>query len=218
MSPIVISPHLDDAVLSVGQWLATQDDVQVVTVFAGAPPDPQYLGDYDRLHGGATSSRAAMLERQAEDRAACALLGVEPVHLGFYDCQYNARYNNHEAEIVEMLARLCAGASHVLAPLGVGHPDHLLLSRLAREACTTRTSMWLYEDLPNVPLARQEQVDEARDAITYQGWSGAERILLAGDDDESLWRKVRALGCYRSQIDGITTTMLTAEAVWEISR
>lgn len=34
---LVVSPHLDDAVLSCGCWLASRPGAAVVTVFAGRP-------------------------------------------------------------------------------------------------------------------------------------------------------------------------------------
>jgi hypothetical protein len=48
---LVISPHLDDAILSAGQFLVGRPHVTVATVFAGTPPTTDVLTSYDRSCG-----------------------------------------------------------------------------------------------------------------------------------------------------------------------
>ena len=67
---IVVSAHLDDAVLSC--YSALGPSTSVVTVFAGLPPE-SVLSSWD-AEGGATSSRERMAERREEDRRALARL------------------------------------------------------------------------------------------------------------------------------------------------
>ena len=50
---VVLSPHLDDAVLSVGRFLAASPGTVVITVFAGIPGGLG-LTRYDRSCGFAT--------------------------------------------------------------------------------------------------------------------------------------------------------------------
>ncbi len=78
---VVVSPHLDDAVLGCGQLLAAHPGGVVVTITARTPdayPDP--VGDWDAL-GGFGPGDDVMAARRAEDVAALAVLGATPVWL-----------------------------------------------------------------------------------------------------------------------------------------
>ena len=83
----VVSPHFDDAVLSCGHLLAMAGGTKVVTVFtAGQSP---VLLPWDRAAGFARGDDV-MAARAAEDRAALALVGATPHHMGFHDSLYRA--------------------------------------------------------------------------------------------------------------------------------
>ena len=71
---VILSPHLDDAVLSCWHLLSGPGDVSVINVFAGSPPPGSGASWWDRL-SGATDSAARMAERLAEDREAFAIAG-----------------------------------------------------------------------------------------------------------------------------------------------
>lgn len=90
---VVVSPHLDDAVLSTGALvahLAGKCPVTVLTVFteAGEPPAwglaaRQHLRDL-----GVTDAEALFEERRAEDIAVLEEMHVESVHLGLRDALF----------------------------------------------------------------------------------------------------------------------------------
>ncbi|MFI6536935.1 PIG-L deacetylase family protein [Nonomuraea sp. NPDC050547] len=96
---LVVSAHLDDAVLSRGGTIAALGAqgarVVVVTVFAGCAGDP--MPAYaERYHGWwrkacpaiGDSAADGMRLRREEDQRACAVLGAEPVHLDFLEALY----------------------------------------------------------------------------------------------------------------------------------
>ncbi|MBN6051720.1 PIG-L family deacetylase, partial [Nonomuraea sp. RK-328] len=103
---LVVSAHLDDAVLSWGGTIAalTRRGVRVVvvTVFAGCGGDPmppfaelyhtwwrQAGTDAEALVGAAADTAAGgMRLRRREDARACAALGAEAAHLDFVDALY----------------------------------------------------------------------------------------------------------------------------------
>ena len=60
---VVVSPHLDDAVLSCGGRLA-DEPAHVITMFAGIPDDVGALPMWDRVTG-ATSSHHRVVDRLA---------------------------------------------------------------------------------------------------------------------------------------------------------
>ena len=82
---VVVSPHLDDAVLSCWSLIDSFEDVAVVTVFTAAPP-PGFVSDWDRDTGVDSATR--MAQRTAENRAALAVAGREPVDVGLLECEY----------------------------------------------------------------------------------------------------------------------------------
>ena len=74
----MLSPHLDDAVLSAWSVLTEARDVVVVNVFAGVP-EARPVPRWDRL-AGADDCRSHMKARLAEDRAALALVEAAAPH------------------------------------------------------------------------------------------------------------------------------------------
>ena len=84
----VLSPHLDDAILSLGAAISgARGDVRVVTVFAGDPDSTLAAGEWDSRAGFRTVGEAARARRE-EDALACADVGARPVWLPFVDDQY----------------------------------------------------------------------------------------------------------------------------------
>ena len=85
---VIVSPHLDDAVLSCGGFMAVHPGVTVITVFGGNPeqyPVPQRLWD---TQSGFDPDDDVMEARRAEDRAALGVLDATPMHLGYVEHSY----------------------------------------------------------------------------------------------------------------------------------
>jgi LmbE family N-acetylglucosaminyl deacetylase len=162
-SPLVIlSPHLDDAVLSCWHLLDGPDDVRVVNVFAGKPPRDAAAGWWDELSGRHDSGQAVD-ERVAEDRAALALAGREPLNLDFLDRQYT-RCDQPLAPVVRALRAALAPGAVVLAPCALGpalyapiarkaraepHPDHVAVRSAALALRSEGLAVALYADFPH---------------------------------------------------------------------
>ena len=147
MGTTILSPHPDDAVLSLWHVLAGPGEVSVVNVFAGEPEVTE-LGWWDVSTGAADpQSRAA--ERLAEDREALALAGREPVNLGFVDFQYR-RGDLALETVVEAIAE-AAPEGALLAPATVveDHPDHSLAREAALALRERGREVSLYADLPH---------------------------------------------------------------------
>ncbi len=83
---VILSPHLDDAALSLGATIAYASEVglavTVLTVLAGDPDSEEPAGTWDTICGFATAGEAARV-RRAEDANACEILGAEPMWLPF---------------------------------------------------------------------------------------------------------------------------------------
>lgn len=219
---IVLSPHLDDAVLSCGALLATRPGTRVVTVFAGTPPDPDVLTDWDG-RCGFRSAAEAMQARREEDRRALERLLAVPVHLDFLDAQYGA--TPREDRLRDALARLLAedDAPEVLLPMGLFHSDHLLVHRAARaavDAVPGRVAV-AWEDVPyrhKPGLLQQRLAALAAEGIEATPWSTADD----GRDPRAARAKHEALAAYATQLPGLgpngIADALRPERCWQLRR
>jgi LmbE family N-acetylglucosaminyl deacetylase len=143
MTVAVLSPHLDDAVLSAWSALRGEAAATVVNVCTGLPP-PGAVARWDRLTG-ATDSHDRMKERVEEDRAALALAGVESVALGFLDEQYRLGPLDQD-ELVAAIGSAVGAATELWAPAGIGgRGDHVQVRDAAR---ALGTPLRLYAELP----------------------------------------------------------------------
>ncbi|HXF98348.1 MAG TPA: PIG-L family deacetylase [Gaiellaceae bacterium] len=191
----IVSPHLDDGILSLGAaiaaWARVGARVLLVTVFALEPASEAPSGGWDRRAGFATEGEAARARRE-EDRRACAIVGAEPVWLPFGSVDYERRGN--ERTVREAVAAALAGADAVLLPgYPLTQPDHAWLARalLGHDLGPGRVGLY----------AEQPYAARAGGPAAVPSWLGVEgsfeparaglRDLLAK------WRAVRA---YRSQL------------------
>lgn len=159
---VVLSPHLDDAVLSLGAWLARtarDQPIELWTFFTDAPPTdeiaPRFrvMGDYPA--------------RRAEDARALELLAVAPVWKGLRERLWleppltdtlqvfrtppELELFPNRKQIRSMLEPLVSSGVQVVAPLGVGHHhDHVELACVALELVHEFDAfdrVWFYEDV-----------------------------------------------------------------------
>jgi LmbE family N-acetylglucosaminyl deacetylase len=151
----VLSPHLDDAALSLGAaiacWSRSGADVTVLTVFGGEPDSERPAAPWDVGCGFATAGEAVRARFAEEDRA-CAILGATSVRLPFWDVQ-NVPDEDLETRdrdaIWAAVAECIASAELVLAP---GHPlthrDHAWLAQLVAERMADDPRLAWYVEQP----------------------------------------------------------------------
>jgi LmbE family N-acetylglucosaminyl deacetylase len=148
-SLLIVSPHLDDAVFSCGDWMARQSDVLVGTVFTATPAEDLMRTEWD-ARCGFVDAEQAMRARIAEDDRALSLLHAHPQRLGFLDRQYG------ESPAVDAIAKavealvIAHRCSSVMIPLGLCHPDHDLVHRACLRVLKENSELrWLaYEEAP----------------------------------------------------------------------
>lgn len=143
---VLFSPHLDDATFSASRRLSA-GDIDVVTLFSGAPPTETGLRYFDRLTG-ATSSHARILERWAEDDQAMKILNCETSRLGELDRDYrDGPVDTSRLEcLVEPFTR---NATEVWVPAGIlGHPDHIATREAVRATVPAEADLYFYADIP----------------------------------------------------------------------
>lgn len=212
---LVVSPHLDDAAMSVGATLhALGGDgtvVEVLTLFAGDPTGE--LSDAAKhFHDlcGHPHDRSALAARRGEDRVAMEILGAHHHHGGFLDAVY--RTNDHgewlcqhdramfaedlppEPQVVEDLFEVICRAAHradliLTCAANGGHVDHKhTYSAAVAAAQTARVPLLAWEDLPYAIGLEPTPPKPGLPPLH----------VAVGSDD---WReKCRAVAAYRSQV------------------
>jgi LmbE family N-acetylglucosaminyl deacetylase len=194
---VVVSPHSDDGVLSLGAamaaWARRGARVELLTVFGLDPDSSAQTRGWD-LRGGFSIEGEAARARREEDRRACAILGAAPAWLPFGSVDYE-RHGDEEDVRVAVAAEL-AGADAVLAPGSpLGHPDHEWLVRaLAPDALPGLVG--LYAEQPYTRRAATEpRVPEWLRALV--GAAAFEPVPTGLRDRFAKWRAIRQ---YRSQL------------------
>ena len=233
---VILSPHLDDAVLSCWHLLGGPGEVSVINVFAGTPGPGGAPAWWDQA-SGATDSATRMAERLAEDREAVALAGRTATNLEFLDEQYEPVDQPIE-RIVARLRELIDPAVVVYAPAALGeHRDHERVRNAALELAASGQRVRLYADHPHAVR------------LGWPAWVNGHRHRL-GPDVEELWnerlrdaglvptrpvvhqldaadreRKLAAVSAYRTQIPALASEfgdiegfpVFPYEFVWSLS-
>ncbi|WP_258196149.1 MULTISPECIES: PIG-L deacetylase family protein [unclassified Paraburkholderia] len=220
---LVVSPHLDDAVLSCGLLLTASPSAIVCTVFT-APPGENMSTDWDR-QSGFKDAFEAMQARKQEDAHALEMLGARPVHLPFCDAQY--LHTPSRDELAEALRHTLHAyqPENVMVPLGLFHSDHTLVS----DACLSLIAgmgdavLHAYEE---IPYRRMEHaVPDRIEELTKRGYllSPADDLAAAARQSVSHEQMKReAIAAYASQLRAFgpdaETTLCCEEKYWRLQR
>lgn len=214
---LVLSPHLDDAVLDCWSLLCGGGALNVVNVFTGTPA-PGTVTLWDSITGSEDSA-GRVRERIAEDALALALSGREAQNLPHLDSQYRSASSAPSlAALDEGVAALAPRASRVHVPAGIGaHPDHRLVRRYGRMLLRAGIPVTLYADLPYCvlhgwphwvdgrPLETQRNVDvfwrSFLQDVPEMPALRSGRVERLGD--EAAAAKLEAMRAYRTQFAGL---------------
>jgi LmbE family N-acetylglucosaminyl deacetylase len=173
---LVLSPHLDDAVLSCGALLAElapRCEITVLTLFTEATDGPHGRAARSFLRQCAHPDAATLFRaRRAEDRAVVETLGARPEHLGLTDALFRRR------EVPRALAR----AGRVVPELLHRYPTFrfdIARGRISRGDATMRAELAARiaaragdADLLLCPLGVGRHVDHLVTRDLGLAWSG----------------------------------------------
>ena len=209
---IFLSPHLDDASLSVGGLIAALGSlarVEVWTLFCGASFQGPYSELAQWLHEASGGPSGILLSwlREREDRGACRRLGAQPKHFPWKDSPYRktsdggfmyngdvrTTWHSDDDPMIESIAASLKEAFQeddvVVSPLGIGdHVDHLITRRAAEIA--RPASLLYYAEVPYV-VTYKEHVSPKTESL-----SAIDYTLRASDVDDWLG----AVRCYVTQM------------------
>lgn len=211
---LLLSPHLDDAVIDCWSILTASGAVKVVNVFAGMPAAGS-ISYFERL-AGARDSATHLARRIVEDREALAHAAREPVNLGFLALPH--RRGRPEPSFAQLDAAVTAHASaaavvYAPAALGAPHPDHELVRCYALALARQGVPVRLYADLPYCAAygwpawVTGEEPDPHLDVDAY--WRGASdgaaalfsraRAKVERLDERAAGAKLDAMRTYRAE-------------------
>jgi LmbE family N-acetylglucosaminyl deacetylase len=154
---LALSPHLDDAAFSCGGTLArlAQEGwtVTLCTIFTRSVPSPSGFALACQTDKGLSPDVDYMALRRAEDAAACAALGAEPLWLDWPEAPHRGYHDAtalfgppHPDDAAQELTLPDLPADLVLAPQAIGgHVDHVLLVQALRHE--KRPILW-WTDFP----------------------------------------------------------------------
>ena len=224
MSPspvVVISTHLDDAVLSCAQTLLAFDRPIVATVFTDAPPVERHDG-WNHATTGTAFAPDSQRVRRDEDAAALELVGAEACWLGEHEAEYRPDGQDVDA-LAATLRRFLddRAATEVWAPLGIRHVDHIAVADAALRLVGLDGRAWrVYLDVPyahthpDAATARQAHLTQTGFVLTDH------RVTPVTGS-----AKASAVAAYATQVDAVRgehpafdESIRLPEESWAISR
>lgn len=199
MKHVVLSPHHDDAVFSLGetmmQMIGLDEEVKVATVFGGIPEDPV--------------GRKKATKLQEEHVAVMRAMRAQWVNGHWLDDVYPQE--NHRGLTRWILDRIDS-ADAVWVPAGIHHPDHLTVAARARHAfdmLARRPRLYVYEELPYRVLYPSHAVDRVA------SWAPTEEIVGHSHHVEA---KRDLCVRYESQMgEDILRCLFVPERAWRVA-
>jgi LmbE family N-acetylglucosaminyl deacetylase len=195
---LVISPHLDDAVLSCGQLIKAKPGATIMTILAGFPSGAH--AGWSGQTTGLPMARDANLMRREEDRCATHVLGAQTVWIDIHAQEYGPDASERLLAIREAIDSAVATteARSVFVPLGVTHPDHVIVSDAALLAVVASSlESYVYMDMP-YGQARPGEVRRRLRRIARKF-----QIDLVAPFAGDLQSKSEAVNAYSSQIKAL---------------
>lgn len=206
---VAIAPHLDDVALGCAGFTAAHPATLVATVMAGKP-GPHPLTSWD-LQCGFHLDDDVVGARREEDETALAHLKAVPHWLEFLDHQYGSPAGQREVE--RAIEDLVLEATWIAVPLGLHHPDHLLVAAacLGVAGGLPRKTWVVYEDV--IYRATVGGTEERVAELRKQGFD-----LVPASFAPSAHKRA-AVEAYASQVRGLGDLLLDAfepERYWTI--
>jgi LmbE family N-acetylglucosaminyl deacetylase len=217
-SLLVISPHIDDAVLSCEALLKYARDVHVLTIFGGDAPIGAPMLEWD-LECGFSVGINVMEARRKEDTQALTKLGATPL----WSEELQEGYRTEPADLDRLTTLITdtidtTSPSHFMFPLGLKHHDHLLVAAAGAAAARARPvpTSFVYAERP-YSSAKPRIVSKRLSELSASGAEFAKERLPRGvrRGDRS------AILCYPTQLRGLRMSALRIgifpERYWRIS-
>ena len=194
MSICVLSPHCDDAAISLGStihlWTTAGIDVRVMTVFAGDPDSTESPSEWDSTRSQTTAGEVSRVRRH-EDSTALTLLGARGEWFDLWDDGYTDRSPVDVGALAAAIAdRIDDGTSLVAPAAPLHHPDHRSTHEAAMVIARMGAATLGYRELPywvSTPQWRRPSEPQhwRRSHLTKANRLAKSRALVAYDHEIS---------------------------------
>ena len=134
MSSLIFCAHTDDAIFSLGDYIIENNDnnFTIAAAFAGIPKDD------------AGNKKHTTLRQEHAD--ACSLINVKYINGDLLDDVYGKQ---NEYDLVDWIKDIVKDFDNIYIPLGIHHPDHILLSEtLLNLIDSLNKTYFIYAELP----------------------------------------------------------------------
>lgn len=232
---IVLSPHFDDAVLSLGGFMAKKENPLIVATFFANKPASPVQGGWDE-QSGFKNSDEAIAARVRENAKALEQTNSHALNLKYVDFQYRYERNQDSEEKIlksmerdiEIIIDTFNSVENVsiYGPSEFGgeitHPDHKLVhdafvkvaSKKSGQTPPRRVRFFFYEDFPYTARYRESTTTPLRTFLEQNESGISLREMPLEVSASALTNKLRSIKEYASQDKafGLLGNDITAEA------
>lgn len=193
MNSIIFSPHTDDAIFSLGDYILNNNNFTIASAFAGIPSDS--IGN----------KKHTILRN--EHKKACDFIKANIVNGDLLDDVYGKQ---NEEKLVKWIKDNINNYDSIFMPLGIHHPDHIFLSdKLFEIIDQTNKSFFVYAELPYrilYPELYELRINKFKEKYTLYN------IPINFNNN-----KINAIKFYDSQIQSdIVDNLIVLENLWMI--
>ena len=213
---LIVSPHLDDAVLSCGdlinKLINKSYKVDVITVFSKDEKKENLSNAAKKFHNNCFLPSNPMVERKKEDKKAHDYLKCKSYYMDFLECLYRKHNNKHLypnldniyhlekddkkiiSDIEKELIKIVNNYDIILAPLGLGgHADHIACNKAINNIRNSiKGKLYFYEEVAYVCYYYREN--------KKSNWGEGLSNTLIKISDKDFNKKIESILMYRSQL------------------
>jgi LmbE family N-acetylglucosaminyl deacetylase len=214
---LIVSPHLDDAVLSCGdlinKLINDNNIVDVITVFSKDEKKENLSDAAKKFHSNCFLPSNPMIERKKEDRKAHNYLKCKSHYMDYLECLYRKHDNKHLypdlnniyhledndkkiiKDVEKSLSKIINNYDIILAPLGLGgHADHLVCNKAINNIKNIiKGKLYFYEEVAYVCYYYRDN--------EKSNWGKGLKNMLIEIRDDNFNKKINSILMYRSQLN-----------------
>jgi LmbE family N-acetylglucosaminyl deacetylase len=193
MNSLIFSPHTDDAIFSMGDYISINNNFTIASAFAGIPDDDIGFKKHTLL--------------RKEHEYACQIIGASIINNDLLDDVYGKQ---DESLLLSWIKDTIINYENIYIPLGIHHPDHLLLSNILFSLMDNfNKTYFIYAELPYKILYPELYLKRL---YKFNSKYNLYKINTSYAD-----LKIKAIKQYESQINNnLIEKLIVEEDLWKI--
>ena len=193
MNSVIFSPHTDDAIFSLGDYITDNVDFTIASAFAGIPTDTIGYNKHTLL--------------RKEHESACNLINARVINGDLLDDVYGKQ---DERLLVDWIFNVIINFDKIYIPLGIHHPDHIFLSDVLFNLISKfNKTYFIYAELPYkilYPELYENRLSGFKSKLNLQN------ILI-----DFTKKKTKPIEEYKSQIkNNLIEKLVVQEEIWRV--